>query len=137
VKDEAHFLTLSVRAAEDHITETHAGTVGIDDRDRVWLVGGLGEGRYVGQLLWGASGGIARGPVEGRVVIMGMAIVGMHYTGMYALKLEPTKEVITNTGIALSPQNLAYSVFGVTAVILTLLLGYSAWKAQRRLSADL
>jgi len=73
----------------------------------------------------------------GSAFVMGIAVCGMHYTGMYALKLEPTKEVITNTGIALSPQNLAYSVFGVTAVILTLLLGYSAWKAQRRLSADL
>ena len=73
----------------------------------------------------------------GSAFVMGIAVCGMHYTGMYALKLEPTKEVMTNTGIALSPQNLAYSVFGVTAVILTLLLAYSAWKAQRRLSADL
>jgi NO-binding membrane sensor protein with MHYT domain len=73
----------------------------------------------------------------GSAFVMGIAVCGMHYTGMYALKLEPTKEVIANTGIALSPANLAYSVFGVTAVILTLLLAYSAWKAQRTLSADL
>jgi hypothetical protein len=37
----------------------------------------------------------------------------------------------------MSPTNLAYSVFGVTAVLLTLLLVYSAWKAQRTLSAEL
>ena len=49
--------------------------VGVDDRDRVGLVGGLGEGRYVGQFLRRASGGIARGPVEGRIVIVGMAIM--------------------------------------------------------------
>jgi len=73
----------------------------------------------------------------GSAFVMGIAVCGMHYTGMYALRLEPTKEVIANTGIALSPANLAYSVFGVTAVILTLLLAYSAWKAQRTLSADL
>src|SRR5882672_3039420 len=73
----------------------------------------------------------------GSAIVMGIAVCGMHYTGMYAVRMEPTKEVVANTGIALSPANLAYSVFGVTAVILTLLLAYSAWKAQRTLSADL
>ncbi|HVQ61748.1 MAG TPA: MHYT domain-containing protein [Burkholderiales bacterium] len=73
----------------------------------------------------------------GSAFVMGIAVCGMHYTGMYALKLEPTKEAVVNTGIALSPTNLAYSVFGVTAVILTLLLIYSAWKSQRALSANL
>jgi len=73
----------------------------------------------------------------GSAFVMGIAVCGMHYTGMYALKLEPTKEAITNTGIALAPTDLAYSVFGVTAVILTLLLVYSMWKAQRTLSAEL
>ena len=73
----------------------------------------------------------------GSAFVMGIAVCGMHYTGMYALKLEPTKEAVVNTGIGLSPTNLAYSVFGVTAVILTLLLIYSAWKSQRALSANL
>jgi len=73
----------------------------------------------------------------GSAFVMGVAVCGMHYTGMYALKLEPTKEVITNTGIALSPANMAYGVFGITAVILTLLLVYSAWRSQRTLTADL
>jgi NO-binding membrane sensor protein with MHYT domain len=73
----------------------------------------------------------------GSAFVMGVAVCGMHYTGMYALKLEPTKEAVAAGGIALSPANLAYSVFGVTAVILTLLLIYSAWKAQRTLAVDL
>jgi len=73
----------------------------------------------------------------GSAFVMGIAVCGMHYTGMYALKLEPTKEAVVNTGISLSPTNLAYSVFGVTAVLLTLLLIYSAWKSQRALSAEL
>jgi NO-binding membrane sensor protein with MHYT domain len=73
----------------------------------------------------------------GSAFVMGVAVCGMHYTGMYALRLEPTKEVVTGLGISLSPANLAYSVFGVTAVILTLLLVYSTWKAQRTLGADL
>ena len=73
----------------------------------------------------------------GSAFVMGIAVCGMHYTGMYALKLEPTKEVVAAGGIALSPTNLAYTVFGITAVILTLLLVYSAWKAQRTLTANL
>jgi NO-binding membrane sensor protein with MHYT domain len=73
----------------------------------------------------------------GSAFVMGIAVCGMHYTGMYALKLEPTKDIVANAGIALSPANMAYSVFGVTAVILTLLLVYSMWKAQRTLTADL
>ena len=71
----------------------------------------------------------------GSAFVMGVAVCGMHYTGMYALKLTPTKDVVVAGGM--SPTNLAYSVFGVTAVLLTLLLIYSAWKAQRTLSAEL
>jgi NO-binding membrane sensor protein with MHYT domain len=73
----------------------------------------------------------------GSAFVMGIAVCGMHYTGMYALRLEPTKDVITDTGLALSPANMAYLVFGTTAVILTLLLIYSMWKASRTLTADL
>lgn len=73
----------------------------------------------------------------GSAFVMGIAVCGMHYTGMYALRLEPTKDVITDTGIALSPANMAYSVFGITFVILTLLLIYSIWRASRTLAADL
>ncbi|HMH17806.1 MAG TPA: MHYT domain-containing protein [Burkholderiales bacterium] len=69
----------------------------------------------------------------GSAIVMGIAVCGMHYTGMYAARIEPTKDVIASTGIALSPASLGYSVFGVAAVLLTLLLVYSAWKAQRRL----
>ena len=73
----------------------------------------------------------------GSAFVMGIAVCGMHYTGMYALRLERTKDVITDTGIALSPANMAYGVFAITAVILTLLLAYSMWKAQRTLTANL
>jgi NO-binding membrane sensor protein with MHYT domain len=73
----------------------------------------------------------------GSAFVMGIAVCGMHYTGMYALRLVPAKEAITDTGIALSPANMAYMVFGATAVILTLLLAYSTWKSQRTLTADL
>jgi NO-binding membrane sensor protein with MHYT domain len=73
----------------------------------------------------------------GGAFAVGIAVCGMHYTGMYALKLEPTKEAIGEAGIAVSPANLAYSVFGVTALLLTALLVYSVWRAQRTLGPNL
>jgi len=53
------------------------------------------------------------------------------------VRMEPTNEALPATGMALSPSNMAYSVFGVTAVLLTLLLIYSAWKAQRTIRVDI
>jgi NO-binding membrane sensor protein with MHYT domain len=73
----------------------------------------------------------------GSAIVMGIAVCGMHYTGMYAVRMEHTKEALSTTGISLSPSNMAYSVFGVTAVLLTLLLIYSAWKAQRTVRVDI
>jgi NO-binding membrane sensor protein with MHYT domain len=64
-------------------------------------------------------------------------VCGMHYTGMYAVQMEHTKEALPATGIALSPTDMAYSVFAVTAVLLTVLLIYSTWKAQRTLRVDI
>jgi NO-binding membrane sensor protein with MHYT domain len=73
----------------------------------------------------------------GSAIVMGIAVCGMHYTGMYAVRMEHTKEAVPATGIALSPANMSYSVFAVTAVLLTLLLVYSTWKAQRTLRVDI
>jgi NO-binding membrane sensor protein with MHYT domain len=69
----------------------------------------------------------------GSAIVMGIAVCGMHYTGMFAVQLQHTKEAVAPTGMALSPADLAYSVFGITAVLLTLLLVYGAWKSQRAL----
>jgi len=69
---------------------------------------------------------------------MGIAVCGMHYTGMYAVRMEHTKDVVpAAAAISLSPSDMAYSVFGITAVLLTFLLIYSAWKAQRTLRVDI
>jgi NO-binding membrane sensor protein with MHYT domain len=73
----------------------------------------------------------------GGAFAMGIAVCGVHYTGTYALKLAPTKEAVGDAGIAVSSANLAYSVFGVTALLLTVLLVYSVWRAQRTLSPNL
>lgn len=73
----------------------------------------------------------------GSAFVMGIAVCGMHYTGMFAVRLERTSEPVAASGMALSSSDLAFSVFGITAVLLTLLLIYGAWKSQRRLSAGI
>jgi NO-binding membrane sensor protein with MHYT domain len=73
----------------------------------------------------------------GGAFIVGLAVCAMHYTGMYALKLEPTREAVADGGISLPPEYLAYSVFGIAVVLLTLLLVYGAGKSQRTLTSDL
>ena len=73
----------------------------------------------------------------GSAFVIALAVCAMHYTGMFALKLEPTKGVIADTRFPSSPANLAFSVFGITAVLLAVLLVYSVWRSQRTLTADL
>jgi NO-binding membrane sensor protein with MHYT domain len=73
----------------------------------------------------------------GSALIMGVAVCGMHYTGMYAVQMKHTSEPVAATGISLPPATLAQSVFVVSAIVLVLLLGFSAWKSQRALATDL
>jgi NO-binding membrane sensor protein with MHYT domain len=73
----------------------------------------------------------------GSALIMGVAVCGMHYTGMYAVQMKHTSEPVAATGISLPPATMAQSVFVVSAIVLVLLLGFSAWKSQRALAADL
>jgi NO-binding membrane sensor protein with MHYT domain len=72
----------------------------------------------------------------GSAIVMGVAVCGMHYTGMYAVKMTPAAEPAA-TGISLPPATLGQSVFIVSAVVLVLLLAFSAWKSQRSVMADL
>jgi NO-binding membrane sensor protein with MHYT domain len=73
----------------------------------------------------------------GSAIVMGVAVCGMHYTGMYAVKMSPTAEAVAATGISLPPATLAHSVFAVSAVVLMLLLAFSAWKSRRMLAIEL
>lgn len=73
----------------------------------------------------------------GSAIVMGIAVCGMHYTGMFAVRMEHTKGPVPATGISLSSTDLAYSVFGITAVLLTLLLTYAVWKSQRALRTNI
>jgi len=73
----------------------------------------------------------------GSAIIMGIAVCGMHYTGMYAVQMKHTSEPVAAAGLSLPPATMAHSVFVISAVVLVLLLGFNAWKAQRALAADL
>jgi NO-binding membrane sensor protein with MHYT domain len=73
----------------------------------------------------------------GSAIVMGVAVCGMHYTGMYAVKMTPTAEPIAAAGISLPPATMGQSVFAVSAVVLVLLLIFNAWKSQRSVMADL
>ena len=73
----------------------------------------------------------------GSALVMGVAVCGMHYTAMVAVKMTHTAEAAAATGISLPPATLGQSVFVVSAVVLVLLLVFNAWKSQRTLMADL
>jgi len=71
----------------------------------------------------------------GSAIVMGIAVCGMHYTGMFAVQMERTKGAVATTELFLSPSDLAYSVFGITAILLTVLLIYGA-RTQRALESS-
>jgi len=73
----------------------------------------------------------------GSALVMGVAVCGMHYTAMVAVKMTHTAEAAAATGISLPPATLGQSVFVVSTVVLVLLLVFNAWKSQRTLMADL
>jgi NO-binding membrane sensor protein with MHYT domain len=73
----------------------------------------------------------------GSALVMGVAVCGMHYTGMFAVRMTPTSEPVAATGISVPPATLAQWVFWISAVVLVLLLAFNAWKSQRALVADL
>jgi hypothetical protein len=63
-------------------------------------------------------------------------IKALNYTGMYAVKMTPAAEPAA-TGISLPPATLGQSLFIVSAVVLVVLLAFSAWRSQRSVMADL
>ncbi len=72
----------------------------------------------------------------GSAFVMGVAVCGMHYTGMYAVRMQHTGHA-ANSGVFLPPSAMAYTVFAITAVLLLLLLVFNAWRVQRDVSEEL
>lgn len=73
----------------------------------------------------------------GSAFVMGVAVCGMHYTGMYAVRMTPGGEPVPATGISVPGATLGHSVFAVSAVLLVLLLMFNGWKSRRVLMAEL
>ena len=67
--------------------------------------------------------------------ILGVAVVGMHYTGMAALDLEPVASVLAEDGAP--PLAIAVSIAAVTAVILFMALAASMADERSRLVSTL
>lgn len=65
--------------------------------------------------------------------ILGLAVVGMHYTGMAAMILRPTALALSNGDAGAPPLALAVGVAAVTVVILFLALGASIADQRGRL----
>lgn len=73
----------------------------------------------------------------GSAFVMGVAVCGMHYTGMYAVRMTASSEPVPATGISVPGATLGHSVFAVSAVLLVLLLMFNSWKSRRTLMAEL
>ena len=74
----------------------------------------------------------------GSAIVMGIAVCGMHYTGMFALRMQHMEGAMP-AGRAVSSwlaSSMSYLVFGVSAALLLLLLLYGAWKSERMLADE-
>jgi NO-binding membrane sensor protein with MHYT domain len=69
----------------------------------------------------------------GSAFVMGVAVCGMHYTGMSAVTMSH-EHAAASASVAVSATDLAYTVFGITAVLLTILLSYNFWSSRRALA---
>ena len=58
----------------------------------------------------------------GSAIVMGLAVCGMHYTGMAAAILTRTGEASVEASFRLSASELAVYVFAVTGALLTIIL---------------
>jgi PAS domain S-box-containing protein len=84
-------------------------------------IAALWAARQDASILWRATA----------AAILGLAVVGMHYTGMAALDLRPIASVVEEGGAP--PLVIAVSIAAVTAVILFIALGASIADERARL----
>ena len=76
-----------------------------------------------------------RGVVQmgGSALVMGVAVCGMHYTGMAAATFVPTSDdVLTATAGGISGPYLGATIFAVTTLLLATVLATSLVRQQRR-----
>jgi signal transduction histidine kinase len=79
------------------------------------------------------EGGLFRWMKLGAASVMGLAIVGMHYTGMAAAVFEAAPGIATHGGMLMHTQGLSFAVIAGTALILGLALASAAIDERERL----
>ncbi|MEM7116792.1 MAG: MHYT domain-containing protein [Chloroflexota bacterium] len=68
----------------------------------------------------------------GSAFVMGIAVCGMHYTGMYALNMTPNPDKLSSvTGTGIPTNILAISIFGVALILLTIFFFISLHLAEK------
>lgn len=68
----------------------------------------------------------------GSALVMGVAVCGMHYTGMAAATMVPSPAAQAPNPMAFSPELLAYSIFLFSLVILTVGLAFGGSRVPAR-----
>ena len=82
--------------------------------------------------LWLAFNLRGRWQMLGSALVMGVAVCGMHYTGMSAMELSQGDTLPAGFEQGLQGDHLAMAIFGVVVVMLALALGLSIVRQQRR-----
>lgn len=73
----------------------------------------------------------------GSAFVMGVAVCGMHYTGMSALIMTPNPDKLTAiTSIGVPATTVAISIFGVALILLTMVLLVSVYIVDRESVSD-
>lgn len=80
--------------------------------------------------LWLAFNTRGKWQMLGSALVMGVAVCGMHYTGMAAATFVPTDATVVNEG--LSGAYLGMSIFGVATVLLSVVLSISLMRQRQR-----
>ena len=83
--------------------------------------------------LWLAFNMRGAAQMLGSALVMGVAVCGMHYTGMLAASFDPTgDDVAVATARGISGPYLGATIFAVTTLLLTTVLVMSLLRQQRR-----
>jgi NO-binding membrane sensor protein with MHYT domain len=80
--------------------------------------------------LWLAFNLRGKWQMLGSALVMGVAVCGMHYTGMQAATFVPTEQAVAQEG--LSGANLGMGIFAVTTVLLAVVLSTSLMRQRQR-----
>jgi NO-binding membrane sensor protein with MHYT domain len=81
---------------------------------------------------FGRSGGIKNKLLQAIIaIVMGVAVLSMHYTGMAAARFKPDFSILVETSNSINNANITFLVFGVTFLILFFALVISGDKTER------